>query len=140
MSNQRPQSARRAPAKPFLPREHAQPAPPIDREKAVAELERFLDLMAREMQLDVVTEVKAGPGGESARDEADVIVTFEGADQDLLLERNAELLLALEHIGHRWLRLDPRLHDRVRFDWRGLSRHAPCGAETFGPSRGAESA
>ena len=26
------------------------------------------------------------------------------------------LLLALEHIGHRWLRLDPRLHDRVRFD------------------------
>jgi spoIIIJ-associated protein len=33
-----------------------------------------------------------------------------------LLERNAELLLALEHIAHRWLRLDPRLHDRVRFD------------------------
>jgi len=26
------------------------------------------------------------------------------------------LLLALEHVGHRWLRLDPRLHDRVRFD------------------------
>ena len=41
---------------------------------------------------------------------------FSGADQDFLLERNAELLLALEHVGHRWLRLDPRLHDRVRFD------------------------
>ena len=39
-----------------------------------------------------------------------------GADQDFLLEHNAELLLALEHVGHRWLRLDPRLHDRVRFD------------------------
>jgi spoIIIJ-associated protein len=24
--------------------------------------------------------------------------------------------LALEHVAHRWLRLDPRLHDRVRFD------------------------
>ena len=46
----------------------------------------------------------------------DVIVAFRGADQDLLLERNAELLLALEYLAHRWLRLDPRLHDRVRFD------------------------
>jgi spoIIIJ-associated protein len=45
-----------------------------------------------------------------------VVVTFRGPDQELLLERNGELLLALEHIGHRWLRLDPRLHDRVRFD------------------------
>ncbi len=34
----------------------------------------------------------------------------------MLLEHNAELLLALEHIAHRWLRLDPRMHDRVRFD------------------------
>ena len=34
-----------------------------------------------------------------------------------LLDRaTPELLLALEHVAHRWLRLDPRLHDRVRFD------------------------
>ncbi len=25
-------------------------------------------------------------------------------------------LLALEHVAHRWLRLEPALHDRVRFD------------------------
>ena len=49
-------------------------------------------------------------------DSAEVQVTFRGADEGVLLEKNAELLLALEHIAHRWLRLDPRLHDRVRLD------------------------
>ncbi len=51
-----------------------------------------------------------------ASGDKDIVVAFRGADQDFLLERNAELLLALEHVAHRWLHLDPRLHDRVRFD------------------------
>ena len=55
-------------------------------------------------------------GAEGASEETEIIVAFRGDDQELLLERNAELLLALEHIAHRWLRLDPRMHDRVRFD------------------------
>jgi spoIIIJ-associated protein len=46
----------------------------------------------------------------------EILIAFRGDDADLLLERNAELLLALEHVAHRWLRLDPRLHDQVRFD------------------------
>ena len=41
---------------------------------------------------------------------------FRGEDEAFLLERNADLLLAMEHLAHRWLKLDPRLHDRVRFD------------------------
>ena len=32
-------------------------------------------------------------------EDKDVLVAFRGADQDLLLEHNAELLLALEHIA-----------------------------------------
>jgi spoIIIJ-associated protein len=56
------------------------------------------------------------PQGEENSEGGDIVVTFRGADEELLLERNAELLLALEHIAHRWLRLDPRLHDRVRLD------------------------
>jgi spoIIIJ-associated protein len=43
-------------------------------------------------------------------------VLFRGRDQELLLERNAELLKALEYIALRWLRLDPHYYDRVRFD------------------------
>ena len=48
---------------------------------------------------------------------------FKGRDQDLLLEHNAELLKALEHIALRWLWLDPQFYGRVRFDaggYRGL--------------------
>lgn len=87
----------------------------LDRERAVAELRRFLDLAVREMHLEMDYEI-APPPADAQPNETDVVVAFHGADQELLLERNAELLLALEHIAHRWLRLDPRLHDRVRFD------------------------
>ena len=48
---------------------------------------------------------------------------FKGRDQDLLLEHNAELLLALEHIALRWLWLDPQFYGRIRFDaggYRGI--------------------
>jgi spoIIIJ-associated protein len=111
MNGDRPRSANRPPRRDFARREHSAPPPPLDRERAIAELQRYLELAVREMGLEVAFEISAPPG-----DEGEVAVIFSGADQDLLLEKNAELLLALEHIAHRWLRLDPRLHDRVRFD------------------------
>jgi spoIIIJ-associated protein len=111
MSDERTPAANRPPARHAPRRQDTQPEPRLDRERAVAEIGRFLGLAVREMGLAVEFEISAPAG-----DEADVVVTFSGADQDWLLERNAELLLALEHIAHRWLRLDPRLHDRVRFD------------------------
>ena len=43
-------------------------------------------------------------------------MNFDGAGPELLLEHGGELLKALEFIGVRWLRLDPKFHDRVRFD------------------------
>src|SRR5207253_75651 len=53
---------------------------------------------------------------EDAVESPEVEVVFRGRDQDLLLERNAELLQALEYIALRWLRLDPHFYDHVRFD------------------------
>ncbi|MGC2720487.1 MAG: R3H domain-containing nucleic acid-binding protein [Candidatus Acidiferrales bacterium] len=82
----------------------------------LSEIKRYLDVAVREMGLEIqfeITEPATVGGGASDKD---VLITFHGADQDFLLEQHAELLLALEHVGHRWLRLDPRLHDRVRFD------------------------
>jgi spoIIIJ-associated protein len=111
MNGDRTPHANRQPGRNFPRREHTAPPPPLDRERAVAELKRFLDLAVREMGLALEFEVTAPVG-----DEAEVTVIFSGADQELLLENSAELLLSLEHIAHRWLRLDPRLHDRVRFD------------------------
>jgi spoIIIJ-associated protein len=111
MNGDRTPHTNRPPGRQFPRREHTSPPPPLDRERAVAELKRFLDLAVHEMGLAVKFEVSLLPS-----DDSEVSVTFTGEDQELLLEANAELLLSLEHIAHRWLRLDPRLHDRVRFD------------------------
>jgi spoIIIJ-associated protein len=97
-------------------KEHARGEARLDRERAAPELQRFLDVAVREMGMEIAFEISTPPTVDGAPDEQDIVVAFQGADQDLLLEHNAELLLAFEHIGHRWLRLDPRLHDRVRFD------------------------
>jgi spoIIIJ-associated protein len=101
--------------RPFI-REHAQGEARLDSERAATELKRFLDLAVREMGLEIEYDISSPDSVAGNAGEKDVLVAFRGADQDFLLERNAELLLALEHLAHRWLRLDPRLHDRVRFD------------------------
>ena len=117
MSDQeRSANTKRMPAGEFQRRERAQPAPPLDAAKAADDLKQFLHLVGREMRLEIECDISVAQSSEPGVRESEVVVTFRGPDQDLLLERNGELLLALEHIGHRWLRLDPRLHDRVRFD------------------------
>jgi len=45
-----------------------------------------------------------------------ILVEFAGADAAMLLERNAELLRALEHIAQQMLRMAPDEHDKVSFD------------------------
>jgi spoIIIJ-associated protein len=61
-------------------------------------------------------QVLTGEAAASDGSGAAVAVLFEGQDTELLLEHNAELLLALEHLMMRALRLDPRAHELVRFD------------------------
>jgi spoIIIJ-associated protein len=111
MNGNRPSPPNRPPRRDISRRDHSGPPPPLNVDHAVAELKRYLELAVREMGLELQFEVTSATGNEP-----EVAVVFSGPDQDLLLERNAELLLALEHIAHRWQRLDPRLHDRVRFD------------------------
>src|SRR5580704_13841810 len=89
--------------RPFT-RDHAQSEARLDRDRAIAELQRYLDLAVREMGLEISFEISTPPTVGGGADDKDVLVAFGGADQDFLLEHNAEL------------RLDPRLHDRVRFD------------------------
>jgi spoIIIJ-associated protein len=54
--------------------------------------------------------------GDGDLETAEIVVNFDGPDKPLLLERNGDLLKALEHIAVRWLRLEPQFHNRVRFD------------------------
>ncbi len=116
----------------------------LDRQRVAQELKRFLDLALREMNLATKYEISGAqdsqpqPRERSAQDsdgnfaidpanaapddkrtvrqDDDIVVRFSGEDEDILLSRNGELLLALEYVAHRWLRLEPALHDRVRFD------------------------
>ena len=111
MPDERITSAKRPYAK-----DRAQAEARLDHERGAAELKRFLDLAVSEMGLAIEYEISMPASLAGGPEDKDIVVAFRGADQDFLLERNAELLLALEHVAHRWLRLDPRLHDRVRFD------------------------
>jgi spoIIIJ-associated protein len=84
----------------------------LDIEKIELGLRSFLDDTLRASHFDLKYTISRPGAGESP----EILVTFEGPDRELLLERQGELLLALEYIAHRWLHLEPRLHDRVRFD------------------------
>jgi spoIIIJ-associated protein len=46
----------------------------------------------------------------------EIVVIFDGPDKEALLERGAELLLALEYLAVRSLHLEPPFFDRIRFD------------------------
>ena len=85
----------------------------LDQEAAVSELRRYLDTFLRAGRFDLRYQIQLQ---EPAAGGPEIVVQFDGPDRDLLLERGAELLQALEHIAVRWLRLDRKMHDRVRFD------------------------
>jgi spoIIIJ-associated protein len=89
----------------------------LDRQAVEAGLRRCLDTVLRagrfDLRYDVDWQEAATPDG---LDSPEVIVNFDGGARELLLEHGGELLKAFEYIAVRWLRLDPKLHDRVRFD------------------------
>lgn len=49
-------------------------------------------------------------------DSPELVVDFSGPDSGLLLERNGELLRALEHVSLKVLRLESEEHDKLSFD------------------------
>jgi spoIIIJ-associated protein len=112
-------SDRRVPSRKPVQRSSAPPTPlpRLDLEDATSQLKTFLEEAIRGTQFALEWNISIEQGSQDTG--AAIVVAFRGEDEPLLLERSAELLLALEYIAHRWLRLDPRLHDRVRFDCGG---------------------
>lgn len=58
------------------------------------------------------------PGGENL-EQPEILVELAGPDSSLLLERNADMLRAVETIIHESLRLSGDDHDKISFDCRG---------------------
>ncbi len=94
------------------------------KEKKVAD---FLQAITSPGRLDVKFDILARKGqvqsnsGDSAgallpASTAEIRVEFSGPDVPLLLTRNGELLLALEHVAAKILRYEHEEHDRIWFD------------------------
>src|ERR1700758_2136771 len=58
----------------------------------------------------------AGAADPDGFERRDIYVECKGPDAGLLLDRDGELLRALEHIAAKMLRLEPEEHDRISFD------------------------
>jgi len=91
----------------------------LDREAAAVALRQFLEATVRAagFQLKVTVQTIAPETGGGREEE--VVADLDGRDKELLLERGAEVLKALEHLAHRALRLEPAFHEKIRLDCGG---------------------
>ena len=89
----------------------------LDRQAAADALREFLEKIIRAagFQLKVTVTVAAPSGGS----DAEVLADVDGRDREILLERGADVLKALEHLAFRALRLEPEHHEKVHIDCGG---------------------
>jgi predicted RNA-binding protein Jag len=93
----------------------------LDRDAAAQALRKFLEDVIRASRWDlrvVVHTAAAGAVAESP-EPVEVLAELDGNDKDILLERNAEVLQALEHLALRALRLEPAFHEKIHLDCGG---------------------
>jgi spoIIIJ-associated protein len=92
----------------------------LDREGLIPEIETYLQELFRAARFKLEARVRERPQSSNEVEGVEIEVELDGPDTDLLLERKAELLLALEHVTLRRLRLgpEPDFHDHSRFDCR----------------------
>ena len=90
----------------------------LDPAATSAQLRSCIDTLLRTARFELTYEIRIiEPAAAAAElENPEILVVFKGTDQDLLLERNAELLKALEHIVLRSLWLNPQFYGRIRFD------------------------
>jgi spoIIIJ-associated protein len=89
----------------------------LDRTAAADALRKFLDGLVRTAKLDLKVTVKAVDGSVAGdSNEAEVFADLDGRDKEVLLERGAEVLKAIEHLAFRALRLEPAYHDKIHLD------------------------
>lgn len=89
----------------------------LDRDALVPTLRNFISVLVRSCRFDLKAEIRVRrPDAPPDVENPEIIVNFHGRDADLLLQRGGELLRAVEYLALRWLRLEPRHYDHLRFD------------------------
>ena len=92
----------------------------LNRSAAAESLQKFLVEIARLAKLELKIAVAALPADSPADSgSAEVGADLSGRDKELLLERGAELLHAIEHLSLRVLRLEPPWQDKILLDCGG---------------------
>jgi spoIIIJ-associated protein len=92
--------------------------PIADKLAAAKNVEQFLKLVIGQGGLRWKYRITIDPPMPESRDweRPEIFVELAGPDAGLLLERNAELLRALEHIAQQMLHLGVEEHEKVAFD------------------------
>jgi spoIIIJ-associated protein len=92
---------------------------PIPDKIAVAQqIQAFLNVLLKQGGFRLKYRITVDPPLPEERDWERPVILIElaGPDAPLLLERNAELLRAFEHVTQQMIRLAPDEHERVSFD------------------------
>ena len=86
----------------------------LERQATADALRLFLEEMVRVSGLELKVNVRAvGTDAADSEGDAEVLADLDGKDKELLLERNAEVLKAFEHLAFRALRLEPAYHEKI---------------------------
>jgi spoIIIJ-associated protein len=89
----------------------------LNRSAAAESLQKFLQELLAAAKLDLeITVSTLSTGNVPDAGGAEVFADLSGRDKDLLLERGAELLHAIEHLALRALRLEPPWQDKILLD------------------------
>jgi spoIIIJ-associated protein len=89
----------------------------LDKQKAAEALREFLEQIVRAGGFQLTVTVRTAVA--DAASDAEVIADIDGKDKELLLERGAEVLRAMEHLAFRALRLEPAFHEKIHVDCGG---------------------
>jgi len=92
------------------------PVQPWSLDKIIDDIDEFLDAVLDTAGLDLDYEIREGGGDSAELISPDLTVDFSGDDLPLLLDRHAELLLALEHLTLEALKISHDDRYRLIFD------------------------
>jgi spoIIIJ-associated protein len=92
----------------------------LDRVAAAEALRQFLEAVITASGLELRANVLAVSGAAAGVEgDAEIVADLDGLDKGILLERNAEVLKAIEHLAFKALRIEPAFHERIHIDCGG---------------------
>jgi len=88
----------------------------MDVNACVSRAENFLREILPLTQMALSFRTEPGNRIQGDLEKPDVVIHFKGPDEDLLLENQAELLTALEHLVQKAARIPPMISEKIGFD------------------------